>query len=238
MKLSVVIPTWNEAGNLAATLGALPERAEVVVADGGSVDGTVAIARRSGARVVACEQGRARQMNFGARETRGDTLLFLHADAVLGSGAAEAIEGALADPAVVGGFFHLRIRSQRAALKLAAAGSNLRARALRMPYGDQGLFLRRPVYEALGGFPDVPFLEDVALIRIVRKSGRLAPLPVPLSTGDRHWRELGILGTTLLDWTMVGLYFAGVSPTTLASRYSRWRSPERGGRIDPAPQTD
>jgi rSAM/selenodomain-associated transferase 2 len=238
MKLSVVVPTWNESDNLAATLRALPEGAEVVVADGGSADGTVDIARRSGARVVVCGQGRARQMNLGARETRGEVLLFLHADAVLGAGAGEAIELAFADPAVVGGFFRLRIRSPKAALKLAAAGSNLRARALRMPYGDQGLFLRRLVYEELGGFPDVPFLEDVALIRMLRKRGRLAPVPVPLSTGDRHWRELGVLGTTLLDWTMVALYFAGVSPAALASRYSRWRSPERARRIDHAPQTD
>jgi rSAM/selenodomain-associated transferase 2 len=238
MKLSVVIPTWNEADNLAATLEALPEQAEVVVADGGSVDGTVDIARRAGARVVACEPGRARQMNCGAAETRGDTLLFLHADAVLGSGAGEAIGGALADPAVVGGFFRLRIRSPRAALKLAAAGSNLRARALRMPYGDQGLIVRRPVYQEIGGFPEVPFLEDVALIRLLRRKGRLASVPIPLSTGDRHWRELGILGTALLDWTMVALYFAGVSPPTLAAHYSRWRSPERARRIEHAPQTD
>jgi rSAM/selenodomain-associated transferase 2 len=238
MKLSVVIPTWNEASNLAPTLGALPEGAEVVVADGGSVDGTLDIARRWGARIVACEQGRARQMNCGARETEGDTLLFLHADAALGAGAGEAIESALSDPAVVGGFFRLRIRTARVTLRLAAAGSNLRARALRMPYGDQGLFLRRSVYEELGGFPDVPFLEDVALIRRVRTKGRLAAVPVSLSTGDRHWSELGIPGTTLLDWTMVGLYFAGVSPATLASHYSRWRSPERGRRIDHAPQTD
>ena len=200
--------------------------------------GPLRIARRSGARVVACEQGRARQMNFGARETGGDTLLFLHADAVLGAGADEAIARALADPAVVGGFFRLRIRSSGAALSIAAAGSNLRARALRMPYGDQGLFVRRSVFEELGGFPDVPFLEDVALIRMVRRRGRLAPIPVPLSTGDRHWNELGVLGTTLLDWTMVGLYFAGVPPATLVSHYSRWRSREGGRRIDHAPQTD
>ncbi len=226
MKLSVVIPTWNEAQNLAATLDSLPERAEVVVADGGSVDGTAEIARRSGARVLDCEPGRARQMNRGARETRGDTLLFLHADAVLGPGAAEAIERALADPEVVGGFFRLRIRSSKAALRLAAIGSRLRARALRMPYGDQGLFLRRSVYEEIGGFPDVPFLEDVALIRMVRRKGRLAPLEVTLSTGDRHWRELGVVLTTLLDWTTVGLYFAGVSPSTLAPQYFRWRAPQ------------
>jgi rSAM/selenodomain-associated transferase 2 len=238
MKLSVVIPAWNEACNLAATLEALPERAEIVVADGGSVDGTIEIARRSGARVVACEPGRARQMNRGARETRGDVLLFLHADAVLGSGAAEAIEGALADPAAVGGFFRLRIRSPRAALRLTAFGSNIRARRLGQPYGDQGLFLRRSVYENVGGFPDVPFLEDVALIRILRRKGRLVPLDVTVSTGDRHWRELGVLRTTLLNWTMVGLYFAGVPPSALAPHYSRWRAPERGRRIEPAPQTD
>lgn len=238
MKLSVVIPAWNEAGNLAATLEALPERAEVVVADGGSVDGTVAIARRSGARVLACEQGRARQMNRGAHETQGDTLLFLHADAVLGAGATEAIEGALADPAVVGGFFRLRIRSPRTALRLAAFGSNLRARGLGLPYGDQGIFLRRSIYEELGGFPDVPFLEDLALIRMLRRKGRLAPLDVTLSTGDRHWRELGVVGTALLDWTMVALFFFGVSPKTLAPHYFRWRSPERGRRSEPAPQPD
>ncbi len=163
-------------------------------------------------------------MRAGALEARGDTFLFLHADAVLGSGAEEAMESALSDPEVVGGFFQLRIRSRRTALRLAAFGSNLRARALRFPYGDQGLFLRRSVYERVGGFPDVPFLEDVALIRMLRREGRLLGLDVPLSTGDRHWRELGILRTTLLDWTMVGLYCAGVSPSTLAPQYFRRRT--------------
>jgi len=238
MKLSVVIPTWNEGENIAATLESLPGASEIVVADGGSVDGTIEIARRRGARVLGCPQGRARQMNRGARETKGDVLLFLHADAVLGASALEAIEKALADPAVVGGFFRLRIRSPRVSLKLAALGSHLRARALRTPYGDQGLFLRRSVYDELGGFPDVPFLEDVALIRMLRRKGRLVPLDVTLSTGDRHWRELGVVGTALLDWAMVILYFAGVSPSTLASCYHRWRAPERRRRIEAASQPD
>jgi hypothetical protein len=134
------------------------------------------------------------------------------------------MESALSDPAVAGGFFRLRIRSPRAALRLAAFGSNFRARALRLPYGDQGLFLRRSIYEEVGGFPDVPFLEDVALIRMLRRKGRLRSLPVTISTGDRHWRALGILRTTLLDWTMVGLYCAGVSPSTLAAQYFRRRA--------------
>ncbi len=238
MKLSVVIPTWNESTNLGATLAALPAGTEVVVVDGGSDDGTTEIARRSGARVVACEPGRARQMNRGARETQGDTLLFLHADAVLGPAALAAIERSLADPLVVGGFFQLRIESPRLLLRLAAAGSNFRARILQMPYGDQGLLVRRLVFEELGGFPDVLFLEDVLLIRMLRRKGRLAPVGVTLSTGDRHWEELGVLGTALLDWTMVGLHFAGVSPSTLAPHYFRWRSPGEGRRIQPAPQID
>jgi rSAM/selenodomain-associated transferase 2 len=224
MKLSAVIPTWNEAENLEATLDALPRSAEVVIADGGSVDGTLDIARRSGARVLSCQRGRARQMNAGALEARGDTLLFLHADAVLGAGAVEAMEAALSDPDVVGGFFRLRIRSPRLALRLAAIGSNLRARVLRLPYGDQGLFLRRSVYEEVGGFPDVPFLEDLALIRMLRRKGRLRRLGITVSTGDRHWRELGILRTTLLDWAMVALYSAGVPPSTLAPQYFRRRA--------------
>jgi rSAM/selenodomain-associated transferase 2 len=238
MKLSVVIPTWNEAELLSATLEAIPQGAEVVVVDGGSVDGTPDIAHRAGIRVLSSEPGRARQMNRGARETEGDTLLFLHADAVLGAGAGEAIERALAEPAVVGGYFRLRILSPRPALKLAAAGSNFRARALKMPYGDQGLFLKRTVYTEVGGFPEVPFLEDVSLIRLLRRMGRLTPVEIDLSTGDRHWRELGIVGTTLLDWTMVGLHFMGASPETLAPHYFRWRAPGRSRRIEPAPQTD
>jgi hypothetical protein len=107
-----------------------------------------------------------------------------------------------------------------------------------MPYGDQGIFLRRSLYHELGGFPDVPFLEDVALIRMLRRKRRLVQLDVTLSTGDRHWRELGVLGTTLLDWTMVGLYLAGVPPETLAPHYQRWRAPERSQRIEPSPQPD
>jgi rSAM/selenodomain-associated transferase 2 len=226
MKLSVVIPTWNEAENLAATLDALPPGAEVIVVDGGSEDDTVEIARRFGARVLSCPRGRASQMHAGARKARGEILLFLHADAVLGTGAGKAIADALSDPEVVGGFFRLRVRSRRPALRFAALGSNLRARALRLPYGDQGLFLRRSIYESVGGFPDVPFLEDVALIRLLRPKGRLRRLPVTLSTGDRHWRKLGVVGTTILDWAMVGLYCVGVPPATLAPRYSRWRAPQ------------
>jgi rSAM/selenodomain-associated transferase 2 len=233
MKLSVVIPAWNEAETLPSALASVPPGAEIIVSDGGSTDGTPSIAAGLGALVVQGERGRARQMNLGARHAGGDVLLFLHADGILGSGADAAIERALDDPLTVGGSFRLRIRSESRSLKLIASVSNWRARFLSMPYGDQGIFVRRPVYEDLGGFPDIPFLEDVSLIRLLRRRGRLVQLDVPFSTGDRHWRELGVVGTTLLNWAVVGLYLLGASPEGLAPYYHRFRR-SRVARPEPA----
>jgi rSAM/selenodomain-associated transferase 2 len=235
MPLSIIIPTWNEAEVLGATLDSLPKGAEVVVADGGSADGTTDVAKQRGARVVTCERGRARQMNRGAREATGDTLLFLHADGVLEESAAESIERAFRDPAVAAASFRLRIRNPGAALALVVLVSNSRARYLGTPYGDQGLVLRRSTFDRAGGFPEIPFLEDVALVRKLRHCGRLAQLDSFIETGDRHWRELGVFTTTLLNWTMVTLYFAGVSAERLAPFYFGRRS---SGTSLPAAQPD
>lgn len=226
MNLSVVIPTWNEASNLSVALGALGATTEVVVADGGSADATTEIAREAGARVVSCERGRARQMNRGAEVATGDAILFLHADARLDSGWDEAMRAALRDRAVVGGSFRLRVRSSGLALRLVALGSNLRARYLGMPYGDQGIFVRRSAFCDVGGFPDVPFLEDVLLIRKLRRLGRLRQAEVYLVTGPRHWEELGVLRTTLLNWAMVAAYLGGASPEALWPYYRRFRGRE------------
>jgi rSAM/selenodomain-associated transferase 2 len=227
MNLSVVIPTWNEASNLSAALEALGRAADVVVADGGSADRTKEIAQQAGARVVCCERGRAHQMNRGAEAAEGDALLFLHADAILGAGWHEALVGALRDRSVVGGSFQLRIRSPRRLLALVARGSNLRARYLGMPYGDQGIFVRRTAFRTVGGFPEVPFLEDVVLIRKLRRLGSLRQLDVAVTTGSRHWEDLGVLRTTLLNWAMVVAYFSGVSPGTLEPYYRRLRRGEK-----------
>jgi rSAM/selenodomain-associated transferase 2 len=235
MRLSIIIPTWNEAEVLGATLDSLPKEAEVVLADGGSVDGTIDIARRRGARVVHCERGRARQMNRGAGEATGDTLLFLHADGVLGEKAAEAIDVALRDPSVAAASFRLRIRNPGAALSLVVLVSNARARYLGMPYGDQGLAIRRSTFEELEGFPEIPFLEDVAFVRKLKRKGRPLQLDSFIETGDRHWRELGVLATTLLNWTMVALYLSGVSAERLAPHYFGRRSSQNSV---PAAQPD
>jgi hypothetical protein len=223
MELSVVIPTLNEASNVAAAVRSAPARAEVLVVDGGSTDDTGAIAQGSGARVLMAPLGRARQMNAGARAARGDVLLFLHADATLPKEAARSIESALLDPGTVGGAFRLRIEPARFPLRVIAFASNLRARYLRFPYGDQGLFVRRDAFEQAGGFPQIPFLEDVAMVRRLRKLGRLAVLDAAVTTGPRHWEGPGPLRTTLLNWEMVALYFAGVPPERLARRYATRR---------------
>ena len=170
---SVIVPTLNEAETLAATLEAVPRGAELIVSDGGSTDETVAIAARHGARVVTGERGRALQLNCGAQAAAGDVLVFIHADCVLGPDARDEIMLALQDSETVGGAFSLRIRNASRGLKLIAAASNFRARHLGTPYGDQGLFVRRNAFDQVSGYPELPFMEDVAIVRKLRKMGKL-----------------------------------------------------------------
>jgi len=234
MKLSVVVPTLNEEPYLAKTLETIPGDAEVIVSDGGSADGTVAIAKRHGARVVPGDQGRARQMNRGAETVAGDVLLFLHADCTLGPEAMNQIEVALRDAAVVGGSFRMSIRRAGWTLRWIAATANARARYLQMPYGDQAIFVRRRDFEAIGGFPEIPFMEDVAFVRSLKRRGQLVCLGETVITGARHWERLGPVATTLLNWTMVTLYLLGVPPEKLEPYYRRWRQPRKSSRSQKA----
>lgn len=223
MQLTVVVPTLNEAAHIARSLESLPKDAETIVSDGGSTDETIAIARRCGARVVAGDQGRASQMNRGAKAATGNVLLFLHADCVLGPHAATAIESALIDDEVVGGSFRMQVRDASLALRFIAATANARARFLKTPYGDQALFARRGVFEDLGGFPEMPFMEDVAFVRSIKRRGRIVRLHETVTTGARHWQRLGPVSTTLLNWSMVSLYLMGVPAERLEPHYRHWR---------------
>lgn len=227
MKLSVVVPTLNEERYLATTLEAIPKDAEIIVSDGGSVDETVAIAKRHEARVMSGDRGRARQMNRGAETAAGDVLLFLHADCTLGPEASNQIERVLRDADVVGGSFRMSIRRASWSLRLIAAAANARARLLKMPYGDQAIFVRRRDFDAIGGFPEIPFMEDVAFVRSLKRRGKLVCLSETVTTGARHWERLGPVTTTLLNWTMVTLYLLGVPPDKLAPYYRRWRQPRK-----------
>src|SRR5258708_6388838 len=171
MLISVIIPTLNEEVNLPVTLRQLADRpdVELIVVDGGSTDRTVEIAQQFTPYVFVTHAGRARQMNEGARHATGDILLFLHADTFLLPGALDEIQRRIITVGAVGGAFDLGIDSPRKFSRLVARMASQRSRVLRLPYGDQGIFVWRQVFEALGGFPEIPIMEDIAFARRLRR---------------------------------------------------------------------
>jgi rSAM/selenodomain-associated transferase 2 len=221
--LSIVIPALDEAANLALVLPTLVARepaAEVLVVDGGSADDSrAAVARVPSVRWLSSPRGRARQMNAGARAARGDILLFLHADTVLPEGAGAAILAALADAGTVGGRFDVRLDSRRPLLALVGWLMNRRSRLTGICTGDQGIFVRRTVFEALGGYPDIPLMEDVELSRRLKRRGRLVALPLRVVTSARKWEREGVVRTIVLMWGLRLLYALGVSPARLHRCY-------------------
>jgi rSAM/selenodomain-associated transferase 2 len=220
MDISVIIPTLNEEANLPRTLDSLPPEAEVVISDGRSRDHTVDIAKKRGVRVVEGSPGRGIQMNRGVASSTGAVLLFLHADCVIGPKAFETMRSALRNPQVVGGSFRLRISNPNRRHRLLAFGSNLRAR-WGLPYGDQAIFTRRSTFDAVGGYSEIPIMEDVELVRRLRRHGKLVVIEETVTTGTRHWDTLGSGATTLLNWVAISLYFLGVSPSRIAPVYHR-----------------
>jgi len=221
MRLSVVVPALDEAGQIAAALASArgPGGAEVIVVDGGSRDDTAALARAAGATVLAAERGRARQMNAGAAAATGDVLLFLHADTWLPAETTLVISAALRDPAVAYGRFDVCFDSPRWPFRLIARLMNARSRLSGICTGDQAIFVRRQPFETLGGYPDIPLMEDVELTRRLKRMGRLAALRTPVTAAARKWEREGILRTILLMWTLRLLYFVGVSPERLHAWY-------------------
>jgi rSAM/selenodomain-associated transferase 2 len=223
--LSIVVPVLDEGENLERLLPHLRCRcpdAEVIVVDGGSADRTTVVARAwPHARYLASERGRARQMNAGARAARGDVLLFLHADTLLPAGAAAAIARALADPAVVGGRFDASFASPHPAFRLIATFMNWRSRLTGIATGDQAIFVRRDVFEALDGYPDIPLMEDVELSARLKRRGRIHCLRLRVITSARKWEQEGILRTVVLMWTLRLLHFLRVHPARLHRWYYR-----------------
>ena len=196
--------------------------AEVVLVDGGSTDATAAIAARSPrARVLASPRGRARQMNAGARAARGDVLLFLHADTLLPDGALAAVEAAVGDPGVVAGRFDVRFDNPRRVFRMIAWFMNQRSRWSGISTGDQAIFVRREIFEALGGYPDMPLMEDVELCRRLKWRGQMAPLRMVVTTSARKWEREGAVRTIVLMWALRFLYMAGVSSVRLHRWYYR-----------------
>jgi len=221
--LSVVIPALDEEAGIAAAIRSVRGEAEVIVVDGGSRDDTRAVAAAEGARVLASGRGRGLQLDRGARAARGEWIVFLHADTRLDPGWAEALGALPAD--VVGGAFRLAIDSPRRAYRVLELAVRGRVRLLKLPYGDQGLFVRRDAYARSGGVPHLPLMEDVAFVRRLARLGRLAWLPVRARTSARRWERGGILATTLHNWSLITLYTAGVPAERLARRYGHRAPP-------------
>lgn len=219
--LSVVIPTLNEFSQLDETVQPILKHAscEVLIADGGSTDGTVELAQKLGCRVIAVNRGRGGQMNAGAAISRGEFLLFLHADTRAPESFHEEIQRTLGAGAIAGAF-RFQIDQPGWGLRLLEWGTNLRARWLQLPYGDQGLFLRSDDFFRLNGFRNWPIMEDFEMCHRLKKSGsiRLAPSAAPTSV--RRWKRGGALRTTFVNQICIGLYFAGVSPDRIAAFYS------------------
>jgi len=220
-RITAVIPTLDEEENIGPCLALLATQAgplEVVVADGGSTDRTVAIATAvPGVQVVHAPRGRGTQMNAGARAATGEILWFVHADCRPPAGAATAIRRTLACDAVSGGAFRFALAGRRWGYRVVEWGVRLRCRLFGLPYGDQGLFLRRSLFESLGGFRAVPIFEDLYLVRELRRRGRVVTLPAPLPTSPRRCARDGILRTVLRNQALLVGERLGVAPERLAA---------------------
>ena len=220
--LSIVMPVLNEAGHLDATLEALAglqqHGVELIVVDGGSDDDTLDKARRYATTVCVSPRGRARQMNAGAAQARGDVLLFLHADTQLPHDADRLVAQAIARGAVWGRF-DVTIQGQSALLPVVAALMNIRSRWTGIATGDQALFVQRDVFQRLGGFPDQPLMEDIELSRRLCRLSRPACLRPKVTTSGRRWDTRGAWPTIFLMWRLRWRYWRGESAEELARQY-------------------
>jgi len=222
-QISIIIPTFNEAGNIKEAIASTQKSAniEIIVVDGGSSDDTVEIAQSLGVKVISSSPGRAVQMNVGAAMANGEILLFLHADTRLPVGFDNQIRQVLLQPRTIAGAFDLQIDASPLSLRLVEWGVKWRSRFLQMPYGDQAIFLTKEVFQQIGGFPELPIMEDFELMRRLHSIGRIVILNTPVITSARRWLQKGVLKTTLLNQIIIIAYLIGISPQRIRSWYRR-----------------
>jgi len=228
-KISIIIPVLNELNTIAATLATTNtgKQIEVIVVDGGSVDGTLELVRSLGVTVLSSLGGRAVQMNAGAEVATGDILLFLHADTLLPPEFDTMIRTAMQSPPPAGsqvaiaGAFRLQIDAPARSFRAIERGVNWRSRFLQMPYGDQAIFLRATTFDRLGGFLELPIMEDFELMCRLKRWERITIIPIPVITSARRWLKKGILKTTLINQTIILAYLVGVSPQRLMRWYRK-----------------
>lgn len=219
MSLSIIVPMLNEEAGIAAALAALRDLdGEIVAVDGGSRDKTLEYARPYAAQLLSSPRGRARQMNAGAAAAQGEILLFLHADTTLPTNAAQAITEAI-EQGAIWGRFDVRIAGNSAWFPLIAALMNLRSRLTGIATGDQAIFVRRSSFEQIGGFPDIPLMEDIVISQRLKQLARPACLRQKVTTAGRRWEKHGILRTILSMWWLRLRFFCGADPKNLALEY-------------------
>jgi rSAM/selenodomain-associated transferase 2 len=222
-RLSIIIPTLNEAKGIVAALESLGELRrrghEVIVVDGGSSDGTANLARDLADRVLAASANRASQMNAGARAAAGDVLLFLHADSRLPDKADRLVLQGLAVGGAAWGRFDVRIAGLHPLLRVVETMMNLRSRLTRICTGDQGMFVRREAFETIGGYPDRELMEDIAISARLRRISAPLCLRARCLTSARRWESQGVLRTVLLMWWLRLRYALGAAPARLARDY-------------------
>ncbi|MEM6798534.1 MAG: TIGR04283 family arsenosugar biosynthesis glycosyltransferase [Planctomycetota bacterium] len=235
-RLSVVVPALNEATNIRAAVDHAwrLEPVEVIVADGGSDDGTPDLACQAGALVVTSAPGRGTQLNAGVQAATGEVFLFQHADTWLEPGAAAQLQAALQDPGVQWGAFRQAIGANGFRFRALEWGNALRARVFHLPYGDQAVFARRCAFEHVGGFPDQPLMEDVDLAKRLRRIGRPVLLAGPVNISARRWNENGVVRQTLKNWAILAAWGLGVSPEVLV-RWYRPSSPTSASAVTSQP---
>jgi rSAM/selenodomain-associated transferase 2/rSAM/selenodomain-associated transferase 1 len=218
--LSVIIPALNEEAHIEETvLKARSPDAEIIVVDGGSRDRTAQRAQQAGATVLTSPRGRALQQNRGAAAARGSVLLFLHADTLLPEDHVAQVFETLMDRRVALGAFRFKTNVDRPLMRGIEFTTQFRSRYLRLPYGDQALFVRKPIFFAAGGFPEMPIAEDLFFVRLVSKQGRIAIAPAHAVTSGRRWKDVGLLRTTLINQFILAGFALGISPETLARLY-------------------
>jgi rSAM/selenodomain-associated transferase 2 len=222
-RLSIIVPTFNEAAGIVATLESLADLRlrghEVIVVDGGSSDGTVDLAQGRADRVLAASPGRAGQMNAGARAAAGDVLLFLHADSRLPDAADSLVAQGLAAGACVWGRFDVKICGSHPLLRVVESLMNLRSRLTHICTGDQAIFVRREVFGEIGGYPGQALMEDIAICAQLRRVSAPLSLRERCATSARRWERRGVLRTIVLMWWLRLQYACGAAPSRLARAY-------------------
>jgi len=220
MRISVIIPTLNEAKNILGSLDSIGRQQgefEIIVVDGCSADGTADLARQHARVIESEERGRAVQMNAGARHACGEVLVFLHADSYFPHNGLSTLRSAFLDPRIIGGTFTLKFDSQKILLRLIAFFTRFRFRFFH--YGDQGIFVRRAIFDELGGFKEMPIMEDIDFLQRLRRRGQVTLIKQPVTTSARRFLRHGVVRQQLLDIALVILYLLGVRPEKLSKWY-------------------